>query len=132
MGLSEYFSRIFPSTAAQMYYLSRKTNGIFVSFCFIPASNEPSGHANMSAWLVARRNKNEELKEASKAEAKSTEREKSSRQEDTAHYAETKSQNNATVAPPEVHEAFGDKFLRAGAMWRRWFCFPKKLIAQSA
>ena len=31
-----------------------------------------------------------------------------------------------------IHEAFGDKFLRAGAMWRRWFCFPKKLIAQSA
>ena len=40
MELSEYFSRIFPSTAAQMYYPSRKNNGIFVSFCFIEAGSK--------------------------------------------------------------------------------------------
>ena len=39
MELSEYFSRIFPSTAGQMYYPNRKNNGIFVSFCFIEAGS---------------------------------------------------------------------------------------------
>lgn len=44
MELSEYFSRIFPSTAAQMYYPSRKNNGIFVSFCFIEAGSNYFSH----------------------------------------------------------------------------------------
>lgn len=39
MELSEYFSRIFPSTAGQMYYPSRKNNGIFVCFCFSTAGS---------------------------------------------------------------------------------------------
>lgn len=39
MELSEYFSRIFPSTAAQMYYPSRKNNGIFVCYCFSTAGS---------------------------------------------------------------------------------------------
>lgn len=34
MELSEYFSRIFPSTDRQMYYPNRKNSGIFVCFCF--------------------------------------------------------------------------------------------------
>lgn len=44
LELSEYFSRIFPSTAAQMYYPSRKNNGIFVSFCFIEAGSNYFSH----------------------------------------------------------------------------------------
>ena len=44
MELSEYFSRIFPNTAAQMYYPSRKNNGIFVSFCFIEAGSNYFSH----------------------------------------------------------------------------------------
>ena len=39
LELSEYFSRIFPSTAGQMYYPSRKNNGIFVCFCFSTAGS---------------------------------------------------------------------------------------------
>ena len=39
MELSEYFSRIFPSTAGQMYYPSRKNNGLFVCFCFSTAGS---------------------------------------------------------------------------------------------
>ena len=39
MKLCEYFSRIFPSTKAEMYYPSRKNNGIFVSFCFHSAGS---------------------------------------------------------------------------------------------
>ena len=44
MELSEYFSRIFPSTASQMYFPSRKNNGIFVSFCFIEAGSNYFSH----------------------------------------------------------------------------------------
>lgn len=39
MELKEYFSRIFPSTDANMYYPSRKNNGIFVCFCFSTAGS---------------------------------------------------------------------------------------------
>ena len=39
MELSEYFGRIFPSTAGQMYYPSRKNNGIFVCYCFSTAGS---------------------------------------------------------------------------------------------
>lgn len=44
MELSEYFSRIFPSTDANMYYPNRKNNGIFVSFCFIGAGSNYFSH----------------------------------------------------------------------------------------
>lgn len=44
MELSEYFSRIFPSTAGQMYYPNRKNSGIFVSFCFIEAGSNYFSH----------------------------------------------------------------------------------------
>ena len=63
--------------------------------------------------VIGSQNKNDELKESSKAEAESTERVKPSRREDAAHHSETKSQSKTTVAPPEVHESFGDKVLRA-------------------
>lgn len=39
MKICEYFSRIFPSTKAEMYYPSRKNSGIFVSFCFYSAGS---------------------------------------------------------------------------------------------
>ena len=39
LELSKYFSRIFPSTVAQMYYPSRKNSGIFVCFCFSTAGS---------------------------------------------------------------------------------------------
>lgn len=58
-------------------------------------------------------NKNEELKESSKVEAESTERVKLSQRGDAAHQSENKSQSKAMVAPPEVHESFGEKILRA-------------------
>lgn len=61
--------------------------------------------------VIDSQNKNDELNEPSKAEAESTERVKPSRQEDAAHHSETKSQSKTTVAPPEVHESFGDKVL---------------------
>ena len=44
MELSVYFSRIFPSTNAQMYYPSRKNSGIFVSFCFIESGSNYFSH----------------------------------------------------------------------------------------
>lgn len=44
MELSMYFSRIFPSTNAQMYYPSRKNSGVFVSFCFIEAGSNYFSH----------------------------------------------------------------------------------------
>lgn len=44
LELSEYFSRIFPSTAGQMYYPNRKNSGIFVSFCFIEAGSNYFSH----------------------------------------------------------------------------------------
>lgn len=44
MELSEYFSRIFPSTAAQEYNPNRKNKGIFVSFCFIEAGSNYFSH----------------------------------------------------------------------------------------
>lgn len=44
MELSEYFSRIFPSTDANMYYPNRRNNGIFVSFCFIEAGSNYFSH----------------------------------------------------------------------------------------
>ena len=44
MELSEYFRRIFPSTAAQMYYPNRKNSGIFVSYCFIEAGSNYFSH----------------------------------------------------------------------------------------
>lgn len=61
--------------------------------------------------VIDSQNKNDELKEPSKAEAESTERVKPSRQEDAAHHSEAKLQIKTTVAPPEVHESFGDKVL---------------------
>lgn len=39
LKICEYFSRIFPSTKAEMYYPSRKNSGIFVSFCFHSAGS---------------------------------------------------------------------------------------------
>lgn len=44
MELSEYFGRIFPCTAVQMYYPNRKNSGIFVSFCFIKAGSNYFSH----------------------------------------------------------------------------------------
>ena len=44
LELSDYFSRIFPSTAGQMYYPNRKNSGIFVSFCFIEAGSNYFSH----------------------------------------------------------------------------------------
>ncbi len=44
LELSEYFGRIFPSTAGQMYYPNRKNSGIFVSFCFIEAGSNYFSH----------------------------------------------------------------------------------------
>ena len=44
MELSEYFRRIFPSTATQMYYPNRKNSGIFVSYCFIEAGSNYFSH----------------------------------------------------------------------------------------
>ena len=57
-------------------------------------------------------NKNDEFKELSKAEEESREHVKPSCWEDEAHHAETKSQSNTTIAPPEVHETFGGKVPR--------------------
>ena len=39
LKICEYFSRIFPSTNPEMYYPSRKNNGIFVCFCFHSAGS---------------------------------------------------------------------------------------------
>ena len=39
LKICEYFSRIFPSTKAEMYYPSRKNSGVFVSFCFQSAGS---------------------------------------------------------------------------------------------
>lgn len=61
--------------------------------------------------VIESQNKSDELKEPSKAESVPKERMKPSRQEDVAHHSENKSQNKTTVAPPEVHESFGDKVL---------------------
>lgn len=63
--------------------------------------------------VVDSQNKGDDLKEQSQAEAESTESVKPSRREDTGHHSETKSQSKTMVPPPEVHESFGDKVLRA-------------------
>lgn len=63
--------------------------------------------------VIESQNKSDESKETSKEETATTERTKPSRQEDVSHHSESKSQNKTTVAPPEVHESFGDKVLRA-------------------
>lgn len=63
--------------------------------------------------VIESQNKSDESKETSKEETAPTERTKPSRQEDVSHHSESKSQNKTTVAPPEVHESFGDKVLRA-------------------
>ena len=39
LKICDYFSRIFPSTKPEMYYPSRKNNGIFVCFCFHSAGS---------------------------------------------------------------------------------------------
>lgn len=61
--------------------------------------------------VIGSQNKNDELKEPSKARAEPTERMKPSMQEDAAHHSETKSQSETTVAPPQAHESLGDKVL---------------------
>ena len=63
--------------------------------------------------VIDSQNKGDDLKEPSKPEAESTESVKPSRREDAGHHSETKSQSKTTVPPPEVHESFGDKVLRA-------------------
>ena len=63
--------------------------------------------------VIDSQNKEDELTDTSKAEAESTERVKPSQREDEAHYSETKSQCKTMITPPEVHESFGDKVLRA-------------------
>lgn len=63
--------------------------------------------------VIDSQNKGDDLKEPSKAEAESTESVKPSRREDVGHHSETKSQSKTAVPPPEVHEGFGDKVLRA-------------------
>lgn len=63
--------------------------------------------------VIDSQNKGDDLKEQSQAEAESTESVKPSRREDTGHHSETKSQSKTMVPPPEVHESFGDKVLRA-------------------
>lgn len=59
--------------------------------------------------VIGSQDKGDDLKESSKTEAESTEREKTLRREDVAHRSETKSQNKTTVAPSDRHESFGDK-----------------------
>lgn len=62
--------------------------------------------------VIESQNKSDKLKETAKEETAPTEHTKPSRQEDVSHHSENKSQNKATVVPPEVHESFGDKVLR--------------------
>lgn len=61
--------------------------------------------------VIDSQNKEDELTDTSKAEP--TERVKPSQREGEAHYSETKSQSKTMIIPPEVHESFGDKVLRA-------------------
>lgn len=74
--------------------------------CTAISLNEP-----VCSPVIESQNNSEELKETVKEETAPTERTKSSRQEDVSHHSENKSKT--TVAPPEVHESFGDKVLRA-------------------
>lgn len=60
--------------------------------------------------VIGRQNEN---KESSKAESESAEHVKPSQREDAAQHSEAKLQGKTMVAPPEVHESFGDKVLRA-------------------
>lgn len=63
--------------------------------------------------VIESQNKIDELKETDKEKTAPTERTKASRQEEASHHSENKSQNRIKVAPPEVHESFGDKIFRA-------------------
>lgn len=63
--------------------------------------------------VIESQNKIDELKETDKEKTAHTERTKPSRQEEASHHSENNSQNRIKVAPPEVHESFGDKIFRA-------------------
>ncbi len=96
------------------WYYNPETKG-FVDF----GENKPIPCAaiNLSepvcSPFIDSQNKDDELTDPSKAEAEPTERVKPSQREDAAHHSEIKSQSKTTVPPPEVHESFGDKVLRA-------------------
>ncbi len=62
--------------------------------------------------VIDSQNGNDELKESSKAEAKSTEHMKPSQREVAAHHPETGSQRKTMAASPKVHENFVDKVFR--------------------
>ena len=61
--------------------------------------------------VVESKSKVGKLKETTTGEKADIERTKPSRQEDTSHHSGSKTQTKTTVAPPEVHENFGDKIL---------------------
>lgn len=63
--------------------------------------------------VIDSQNKEDELTDTSKAKAEPTERVKPSQRADAAHHSEAKLQGKTMVAPPEVHESFGDRVLRA-------------------